>query len=78
MICAAPVLPGMARLGVNLPVIEKILNHTSGSFHGVAGIYQRYTFANEKRRAMEAWAGFVISTLSGQLPTNVVQLSAGT
>src|SRR5262249_55474530 len=26
---------GMARLGVALPVIEKVLNHTSGSFAGV-------------------------------------------
>lgn len=47
---------GMARLGINLPVIEKILNHTSGSFGGVAGIYQRYHFADEKRAALDAWA----------------------
>src|SRR4051794_18878847 len=26
---------GMARLGSNLPVIERVLNHTSGSFSGV-------------------------------------------
>jgi integrase len=69
---------GMARLGINLPVIEKILNHTSGSFRGVAGVYQRHTFADEKRKAIEAWANFVSSTVSGQLPTNFVQLSART
>lgn len=55
---------GMARLGANLPVIEKVLNHTSGSFGGVTGIYQRHHFADEKRAALEAWAEHVAS-LSG-------------
>jgi integrase len=50
---------GMARLGINLPVIEKVLNHTSGSFGGVAGVYQRHHFADEKRAALEAWAAHV-------------------
>jgi integrase len=50
---------GMARLGVNLPVIEKVLNHTSGSFGGVAGVYQRHQFADEKRAALDAWAAHV-------------------
>jgi len=67
---------GMARLGINLPVIEKILNHSSGSFKGVAGVYQRHTFADEKRRAMEAWSSFVQSIVAGQPPSNVVQLNA--
>ena len=53
------VASGLARLGVNLPVIEKILNHTSGSFAGVVGVYQRHDFADEKRKALEAWAQHV-------------------
>jgi len=65
---------GMARLGVNLPVIEKILNHTSGSFRGVVGVYQRHSYADEKRKALDAWASFVQSTVSGKQPTNVVAL----
>ena len=68
---------GMARLGINLPVIEKILNHTSGSFRGVAGVYQRHSFAEEKRKALDAWASFVQSTVSGNKPANVVALRAG-
>jgi integrase len=55
----------MARLGVNLPVVEKLLNHTSGSFAGVAGVYQRHDFADEKRRAMEAWAQHLLSLGTG-------------
>lgn len=50
---------GMARLGINLSVVEKVLNHISGSFGGVTGIYQRHKFANEKRVALEMWAAHV-------------------
>ena len=55
---------GMARLGVNLPVIEKVLNHVSGSFAGVVGIYQRHDFAGEKRKALEQWGAHVESIVS--------------
>jgi integrase len=50
---------GMARLGVSLPVIEKVLNHTSGSFAGIVGVYQRHEFAEEKRAALQQWADHV-------------------
>ena len=53
---------GMAKLGIALPVIERILNHISGpSFGGVAGIYQRHSFDDEKRVALEAWAQHLLS-----------------
>ena len=51
----------MARLGINLPDIEKVLNHTSGSFAGIVGVYQRHDFADEKRAALEKWAQHVMS-----------------
>jgi integrase len=53
------VASGMARLNINLPVIEKVLNHSSGSFAGIVGVYQRHSFADEKRAALEAWGQFV-------------------
>jgi integrase len=49
----------LARLGVPLHVTEKILNHTSGSFAGIAGVYQRYSFQPEMAEAMEKLASFV-------------------
>jgi integrase len=49
----------MPRLGVALPIVEKVLNHTSGSFAGVVGVYQRHDFQDEKRAALEAWASFL-------------------
>jgi|SRR6185312_4366308 len=47
---------GLQRLGIALPVIEKVLNHTGGSFAGIVGVYQLHDFANEMRVALEAWA----------------------
>ena len=46
----------MADLGVQPHVIEAILNHVSGHKSGVAGIYNRSTYAVEKRAALELWA----------------------
>jgi integrase len=65
---------GMARLGIQLPVIEKILNHTSGTFRGVVGVYQRHTYADEKRAALQAWASHVESVVTGKQLANVVAL----
>jgi integrase len=70
------VASGMPRLGINLPVIEKVLNHSSGSFAGVAGIYQKHTFAEEKRRALDAWGAFVADLVSDRQRRNVVRLDA--
>jgi integrase len=65
---------GMARIGIQLPVIEKVLNHSSGSFRGIVGVYQRHSYAEEKRQALDAWASFVQSTVSGKRPANVVTM----
>jgi integrase len=65
------VASGMARLGINLPVIEKLLNHVSGSFAGIVGVYQRHSFSDEKRAAMQAWARHVEAVTSGELATVV-------
>jgi integrase len=53
------VASGMARLGISLAIIEKVLNHVSGSFAGIVGVYQRHEFAEEKRAALEKWADHV-------------------
>jgi integrase len=67
---------GMARLGINLPVIEKVLNHTSGSFAGIVGVYQRHSFADEKRAALEAWSRLVVSLVKDAPADNVVPMRA--
>ncbi|MER8625553.1 site-specific integrase [Mesorhizobium sp. M1143] len=67
---------GMARLGINLPVIEKVLNHTSGSFGGIVSVYQHHDFAEEKRRALDAWASFVTSLVDDKPAANVLEMKA--
>jgi integrase len=52
---------GLARLGVGLPVIERALNHVSGSFRGVVGIYQRHDYQHEIRAATETWASHILA-----------------
>jgi integrase len=68
------VASGMAALGVNLPVIERCLNHVSGSFAGIVGVYQRHDFADEMRAAMERWGRHVASIASSET-SNVVELA---
>ena len=40
-------------------VVEAIINHVSGHKGGVAGIYNRAAYADEKRAALEAWGKHV-------------------
>jgi integrase len=47
---------GMARLGVQPYVVEKILNHVTGQISGVAATYNRYGYDQEKRTALENWS----------------------
>jgi len=61
------VASGMARLGVNLPVIERVLNHVSGSFAGIVGVYQRHDFADEKRAALERWAAHLAKVVAAPI-----------
>jgi integrase len=68
------VASGMARLGIALPVIEKVLNHQSGTFKGVLAVYQRHDFASEKRHALEAWAAHVNALVRGESIEKVVRL----
>jgi len=50
---------GMQRLGIRFEVTEAILNHVSGAKGGVAGVYQRHDWKDEKRAALNAWAAHV-------------------
>jgi len=49
------VATGLQRLGVRFEVTEAVLNHVSGAKAGIAGVYQRHDWADEKRMALNAW-----------------------
>ena len=53
------VATNMAMLKVQPQVIEAVLNHKSGLVSGVAAIYNRHSYLDEKREALEAWANRV-------------------
>jgi integrase len=61
---------GMARLNFPPHVVDKILNHVAGVIRGVAGIYNRYDYLDERRAALEAWANWLDTLLAGA-PANV-------
>lgn len=57
------VATGMQRLGIPIAVTEAVLNHVSGSMAGIASVYQRHDYLNEKRDALAAW---------GELLANII------
>jgi len=64
---------GMARLNIPPHVVDKILNHVSGSIRGVAAVYNRHSYVDERRAALEAWSRHVESLIR-PTPSNVVEL----
>ena len=64
----------MGDLGVDPHIIEAVLNHVSGHKSGVAGVYNRSTYATQKRAALDTWAGYVQATIAQAGGANVVKL----
>jgi integrase len=61
-------------LGVLPHIIEAILNHVSGHKGGVAGIYNRATYAAEKRAALDVWGNHLQTLLAIASGENVTML----
>jgi hypothetical protein len=45
----------MAKLNVPPHVVDRILNHVSGTIRGVAAVYNRHAYLDERKVALEAW-----------------------
>jgi integrase len=67
------VASGMARIGIAVPVIEKVLAHRKGTFAGIVGVYQRHSFLPEMAAALQRWADHVEQLVGGK-PAKVVKL----
>ena len=46
-------------LGIAPHVVDRILNHVSGTIRGVAAVYNKGQFLAQRRAALEAWGRFV-------------------
>jgi integrase len=69
---------GMARIGIAQHVVEKILNHTAGKISGVAAVYNRYEYLDERKAALEAWGRHVEGLIRRDAAGTVVKLKTGT
>jgi integrase len=65
--CRRTAATGMANLGVAPHIIEACLNHVSGHKSGVAGIYNRARYTDEKRQALERWAAHLAKVVSAPI-----------
>jgi integrase len=62
------------RFGVPPHVIEATLGHVGGHKAGVAGVYNKAIYLDERRRALERWATHIETVVSGRKPGTVVKL----
>jgi integrase len=67
---------GMASLNIAPHVVDRILNHVSGTIRGVAAVYNRHAYLDERKAALEGWSRHVQSLVRPG-PNNVVHLSRG-
>ncbi|MBJ7533265.1 site-specific integrase [Rhodomicrobium vannielii ATCC 17100] len=66
---------GMAALGFQPHIIERVLNHVSGAQGGLVGVYQRHEYRDERKRAILAWGDHVARLVSDKAAApNVVPL----
>lgn len=61
---------GMNEMGIQPNIVEAIVNHVSGYRAGVAGVYNRALYLDERRRALDAWALHVLTMAAEQKPGN--------
>ncbi|RWA76660.1 MAG: site-specific integrase [Mesorhizobium sp.] len=66
---------GMARLRIRPHVIEAVLNHSSGIIRGIAAIYNRYDYYEEKQAALDAWGRYVDELVTGKPADNVIPMA---
>ena len=68
---------GMARLKFPPHVVDRVLNHTSGTIRGVARVYNRFDYLDERKAALEAWGRAVEAIATGEsAASNVVDFVA--
>ncbi|KAB7782908.1 tyrosine-type recombinase/integrase [Methylorubrum populi] len=57
----------LAAMGFDSIVVDRLLAHQPAKLRGVAGVYQRHDFSQERARALDAWAACVCQSSSDNL-----------
>jgi integrase len=65
----------MAEIGIDHHIADKVLNHTSGQISGVAAVYNRYQYLDQRKQALDA-LGKKIEQLIRRAPDNVIPIRA--
>jgi hypothetical protein len=66
---------GMAELGIAPHVLDRVLNHVSGTIKGVAKIYDRAEYKIERKVALDSWGRHVEGLVYPErAQTNVVEM----
>jgi len=64
----------MQRLGIRAEVIERCLNHRSGVYRGISGVYQVDPLIEETRAGLARWGDHVERIMKGESGNVVVKL----
>jgi integrase len=63
----------MARIGIEPHICDRCLNHVAGTIRGVAATYNRFTYLDERRLALEALGRFVDMLARRHVPGHVAE-----
>ena len=72
--CRRTAASHLTAMGISRLVVSKILNHSENN--SVTAIYDRHSYDNEKRHALEAWANKLRDIVYGVEINNVITLKA--
>ena len=61
----------MTSMGISRLVVSKILNHVE---RGVTAVYDRHSYDDEKRMALDAWGRRLHGIITGETLNNVVSI----
>lgn len=67
----------MQSLGIPIEVTERVINHhQGGEAKGIRAVYNLYEYADEKRRALDAWGVWLEAKISGkENGANIIDLA---
>jgi integrase len=66
---------GMARLNFAPHIVDRVLNHVNGTIRGVAAIYNRFEYLDERRAALGTWGRYIGLVVQSENPCSLRRCS---